>query len=392
LKAARELTALRARLAEAEETLRAIRHGEVDAVVVAGKHGDRVFTLEGVDHAYRALIESMNEGALTLTADKTILYANQCFARLVKTPLAQVTGGSLRRYLSTADRATLQALVKHAGMSGTKLRVQLHAADGSQIPVQLSIHPLGQVGADRAAISLVVTDMTEAQRHEEQLRALTHRVVQAQEADRSHVALELHDNITQPLCAVLVRSQVLVNRLLPGDCPARSEALRLYALLSQAAEEVERITRNLRPSVLEHLGLPAVLRATETEFVKRTGVPLKLVCPELAVRLPLEIEMAIFRILQEALTNVEKHARARHTTVRLQPRGKFIQLTIQDDGIGFAPDQPPAKRKGRRGLGVLSMRERAAYVGGTLEVKSARRAGTKIEVRIPLPPGAVAAN
>lgn len=107
----RELAGLRARLAEAEETLRAIRRGEVDAVVVESRQGLQVFTLEGAEHAYRVLIESMNEGALTLTADAVILYANQCFARMVKRPLEQVLGCSFYTFLGAADQAALRALL-----------------------------------------------------------------------------------------------------------------------------------------------------------------------------------------------------------------------------------------------------------------------------------------
>src|SRR5271170_5188597 len=109
-----ELAGLRTRLADAEETLRAIRTGEVDTVMVAGKDGPQVYTLQGAEHAYRILIESMNEGALTLTADKTILYANECFARMVKCPLEHVIGSSLSRFLSTTDRTTLRPLLKLA--------------------------------------------------------------------------------------------------------------------------------------------------------------------------------------------------------------------------------------------------------------------------------------
>jgi len=207
----RELAELRGRLAEAEETLRAIRNGEVDAVVVAGKQGPQVFTLQGAEHAYRVLIESMNEGALTLTADKMILYANQCFARMVKCPLAQVMGGSFRRFLSAEDRATLRPLLTRPDTSGSKIQVLLKAGDGSHMPVQISIRPLAKNGLGRATVCMVVTDMTESRRTEELLRALTHRVVQAQEAERGRVALELHDNITQLLCAVLVRSQMLAD-------------------------------------------------------------------------------------------------------------------------------------------------------------------------------------
>jgi PAS domain S-box-containing protein len=164
LRPSRELAELRARLAESEETLRAIRSGEVDAVVIAGKQGPQVFTLQGAEHAYRVLIESMNEGALTLTADKTILYANQCFARMVKCPLEQVVGSSFRRFLSAEDRAILRPLMKRARKSGSKIHVSLKASDGSQMPAQISIRPLARNGSDRATIGMVVTDITEAQR------------------------------------------------------------------------------------------------------------------------------------------------------------------------------------------------------------------------------------
>ena len=387
-----ELAELRARLAEAEETLRAIRTGEADAVVVAGKQGPQVFTLEGADHAYRVLIESMNEGAVTLTADKMILYANQCFARMVKCPLRQVIGSSFRRFLSAEDRAMLRRLLKQADKSSSKIQVLLKAGNGSQIPAQISVCPMARSGLRRATIGMVVTDMTEARRNEELLRALSYRLVEVQEAERGRVAIELHDNITQLLCAVLVRSQTLADRLSSNDGSSKGEAIKLRELLGKTAEEVERISRNLRPSVLDELGLVAVLRDTSTEFAERTGVSLKLACVQLTARLPADTELTLYRILQEALKNVEQHACARHVTVCLRQQNGFVHLAINDDGIGFDPDHHPARRKGKDGLGLLSMRERATYVGGTLKVKSVRRAGTEIEVHIPLPPCATTAN
>jgi two-component system NarL family sensor kinase len=382
--ASRELAELRARLAEAEQTLRAIRTGEVDGLVVAGKQGPQVFTLQGADHAYRLLIESMNEGALTLTADKMILYANECFARMVKCPLEQVMGGSLRRFLSFKDQATLRPLLKRADESGSKIQMLLNADDGSRMPVQISIRPLAKNGLNGATIAMVVTDMTEARRNEETLRTLSHLLVKAQETERGRVALELHDHITQLLCAILVRSQALADKLSPHDAPSKSEAIKLRELLGQTAEEVERISRNLRPSALDEVGLAAVLRDASTEFAVRMGVSLKLACVQLTARLPADTELTLYRILQEALKNVEKHARARHIAVRLTQRGTVVQLAINDDGIGFDPDEPPAKRKGKGGLGLLSMRERARYAGGALNVKSAPGRGTTIRAHVPL--------
>ncbi|HEY2952676.1 MAG TPA: ATP-binding protein [Verrucomicrobiae bacterium] len=388
----RELAQLRARLAETEQTLRAIRTGEVDTVVVAGKLGPQVFTLQGAEHAYRLLIECMNEGALTLTADAVILYANQCFARMVKRPLEQVLGSSFHHLLCAADQAALRPLLKRADKSGFKIQALLRAGNGSQLPVQISIRPLAKHDFNRATISMVVTDMTETRRTEEMLRTLTHRVVQAQEAERRRVALELHDNITQLLCAILFSSQALEDNLSARDGPAKREAMKLREMLGKTVEEVERISRHLHPGVLGQLGLAAVLRDTSTEFAHRTGVSVKLACVPLTARLPADTELTLYRILQEALNNVEKHARARHVAVHLTQRGAFVQLAINDDGIGFDPDHHPARRKGKGGLGLLGMRERATYVGGALKIKSVRRAGTEIQVRIPLLPRAAAAN
>jgi signal transduction histidine kinase len=147
---------------------------------------------------------------------------------------------------------------------------------------------------------------------------------------------------------------------------------------------VERIWRSLWSHELDKLGLVPALEMANAEFVERTGVALQMECPALDERLPAEAELALYRILQKALNNVERHARARHVTVHLTKPDGFIQLTIKDDGIGFDPDHP-ANGKEREGLGLLRIRERATSMGGTLSVNSAPRAGTEIKVRIPLP-------
>jgi len=381
----RELAKLRARLAEAQETLRAIRRGEVDAVIVAGREGPQVFSLQGAEHAYRVLIESMNEGALTLTAGNVILYANRRFAKMVKCPLEHVTGSSLGRFLSAEDQATLGSLMKRADKRGS-IQVLLKAADGSPMPAQISIRLLPRNGFNRVIFGMVVTDMTEVRRTEGLLRTLSDRLVQAQEVERGHVALRLHDHITQLLCAILVRCQALAVKLAVRDGPSRAEAIKLREMLGKAAEEVERISRDLRPSVLDELGLPAALRGICADFADRTNVSLKLADVPFAARLPAEVELALFRIAEKALQNVEQHARARHVTVGLEQPPGFVLLTIKDDGIGFNPNQRPATGNEMGGIGLHRMRQRATYVGGTLKVKSSRRAGTEITVRVTLPP------
>jgi PAS domain S-box-containing protein len=380
---AREMADLRTRLAQAEETLRAIHTGEVDTLLVAGKHGAQVYTLEGAEQAYRFLIESMNEGALTLTGDKLILYANQCFARMVKCPLEQVTGSSFRRFLSVEDQITLRKLMQRTNPSGSKVQVLLKADTGAPRPVQISIRRLARKGARRATITMVVTDMTASRRSEEQLQTLSHRLVDVQETERRRVAVELHENISQLTYAILMRCDTLAGKLPPRADAARAELLKLRDLLDRTTEEVRRIARDLRPTALDDLGLLPVLRMAAEHFAERTSVPVDLTDVRRLARLPDGIETALYRILQEVLKNIERHASAHHVTMCLQKQGKFVELSITDDGIGFDPRLHPARRTGNSGLGLHSMRERAASVGGTLEIESAAGQGTTIRARIP---------
>jgi len=156
---------LRSRLEEAEETLRAIRTGEVDALVVSGPEGEAVYTLKGAEHSYRVIIETMNEGALTLSDDGTVLYCNTRFAELVKTPIEQVIGGSLRQLVSPADQSKLEALM---ALSSGKAEMTLMASDGTRVPSQLSTRSLQE--DDLQATCVVVTDLTEIAAANEALR------------------------------------------------------------------------------------------------------------------------------------------------------------------------------------------------------------------------------
>ncbi len=160
----------------------------------------------------------------------------------------------------------------------------------------------------------------------------------------------------------------------------------LHRMLGHAVAEVERISRDLRPGVLDHLGLVSVLHDTGREFARRTGVPVRLAGVRLTGRLPPATELALYRILQEALRNVEQHAHARQVTVDLNLQDDGVRLAINDDGVGFSPNLRVTGKKEQDGLGLLGMRERATHLGGTLTIRSLRRAGTEIEARIPVSP------
>jgi signal transduction histidine kinase len=121
-----------------------------------------------------------------------------------------------------------------------------------------------------------------------------------------------------------------------------------------------------------------------TEFARRTGLPTRLVCAGVPGRLSTEAELVLYRVLEEALLNVEQHAKARCVTARLSTQGSSAVLSIQDDGVGCNPDSDRPRRRTKGGIGLIGLRERVAYVGGTLEITSTRGAGTRVAARIPL--------
>lgn len=381
-----EVTRLRELLAEAQATLRAIRNGEVDAIVVESALGPQVYTLAGAEFDYRLLIESMNEGALVLTRKALILYANTHFALMVDRPLAQVVGGSLYEFLSVADQAKVRRLLRYPHKVAAPTEVALQRPSSEPMPARVSIQRLPNNDATNVSFGMVVTDSTTFRTREDLLRGFAQSLMQIQETERVQIAADLGDNITQLLCSMRVRCQLLADRLPVSEGSFRNDALEFVKLLRTTANEVHRISTDLRPHGLEILGLVSALRGVVAEFAERMGVSIKVTCATMTVRLPAATELALYRVLQEALRNVEQHAQARHVTVTLKHRGSTVQLTIKDDGVGFDTNEPPGNDTPARRFGLLGMRERATAVGGSLTVKSRAAYGTEVRLSVPSSP------
>lgn len=160
-----DIQELRRRLEEAEETLRAIRYGEVDALVVQGVEGERVYTLQGADHPYRTLIEAMQQGAASLSDDGTVLYCNRCFADMVKRPHEKVIGAAVAEFFPTAQRASFEAILCQGRTRKSQGELQFQAADGSLLPVFVALAPLALT--DAVTLCMVVTDLTEPKKQQD---------------------------------------------------------------------------------------------------------------------------------------------------------------------------------------------------------------------------------
>ncbi|MDI6773394.1 MAG: sensor histidine kinase [bacterium] len=213
----------------------------------------------------------------------------------------------------------------------------------------------------------------------ERLRSLPGQILRAQEEERRRIARELHDEAAQSITSLLVRLRLLEQSQTPEL--ARQRVRELRDLTMRALEDVRRIALELRPSVLDDLGLVDALHAHVDALNAAGGTRVTLLADSLDGRLPDDVELAFYRVAQEALTNVRRHAHAPQARVRLRRSGSEIILEVEDEGAGFDPrGSPPAGT----GLGLAGMRERMALIGGEIMVRSSPGRGTTIVARVDL--------
>jgi two-component system sensor histidine kinase UhpB len=231
-----------------------------------------------------------------------------------------------------------------------------------------------QVGRDDAIGSVVATFNRMLDRLESERQESGRRVLAAQEAERVGIARDLHDEVGQVLTGVLLQLNSITE-----EAPEHEEALgEARHAVRRALDEVRRISSDLRPEMLEHLGLVSALTELTSSFARVTGITVERQFAASSPKLAPEVELAIYRIAQESLTNIARHAQARRVVIALEPGRGSVVLRVGDDGRGF--DGAPAEHGGLR-----SMRERALLVDGALAIKSAPEGGVEVRLEVPAP-------
>jgi PAS domain S-box-containing protein len=372
-----------ARLSEAEENLRAIRSGEVDAIVVNRQGEEKVFTLRGADHTYRVFVERMNEGAAVLSSDHTVLHCNGRFARFLGSRLQSVIGSSMLDLVWPDDHPKLDALLRRAAQRNCRGEIRLQARKGAPLSVHLSLNPL-RLDSTRA-VCLIASDLSETKRAEqelrassEQLRKLTAHLQSVREEERARISREVHDELGQSLTAVKMDLAWLAGRLPRKNGQMLRRVRSARQLADSMIQSIRRISTELRPAVLD-LGLAAAVEWQVQEFQARSGIQCKVRLLTQEVFAP-DVSTTLFRILQETLTNVARHAKATRVEVVKQKRRDRVVLMIRDNGRGFDEENPSVSKS----LGLLGMRERAAILGGQVNISSAPGKGTTVTAWIPL--------
>jgi len=284
------------------------------------------------------------------------------------------------------------ALMQHAvSLLGTSL---VYGVSGSTMParkreetVSASVPrpPLGCTLCDNSGFVGEVLDdlgaaLGEARVYNGQIQEMSSRILTAHEEERKRIARELHDDTAQAITSILVRLRLLERST--EDAAVLKNVEELRELTSGALDSVRRMAMDLRPASLDDLGLVPALQSYAEQFSQSTPIAVSVEVEGLGRRLPRDVELVLYRVFQEALTNVSKHASAKTALVQLKRQRNEVTLVIEDDGDGFDPGEyNPTQGSG---LGLFGMRERLTLVGGAVQVESEKGKGTKIEARVPL--------
>jgi len=257
------------------------------------------------------------------------------------------------------------------------LEVRLRRKDG-QIRTSLGSAEMIEVNGEPCIVS-VIADITERKQAEEALASVSHKLIDAQEKERTRIARELHDDINQQIALATIEFDRLTQRSGLDD-EVRNCITVLCARLSEIGKDVQAISHRLHSSKLEILGVVAACRSFCREVAERSKVTVDFTEEGNLRVVPEEVSLCLFRILQESLNNAIKHSGAQHFDVRLRALSDEIQLSVRDCGVGF---DAPAALSGH-GLGLISMRERASLVKGTVSITSKLMAGTEVTLRVPI--------
>jgi PAS domain S-box-containing protein len=323
------------------------------------------------EEKYRGIFDHVAEPILVLGPTRAIENANVAAARLFSTGVAELRG----RPISDLLGADLAQAVVVGEVAGDVRQLPVNGARPRW--VQLVLMPLSDADG-RQLTQLMLRDLTAEYERQHELEAYAQRTTEAREEERGRIARQLHDGPVQSLVLLWRR----LDALPPPDDPEHERGLRAaQRAVRETADELRRVSRDLRPPILDDLGLPPALRAEINAFSQRTGIPARLVCVGTERRLAPERELALLRIAQEALRNVGQHARAHRAAVRLQFDADRVRMSISDDGQGVE-GRRTAELAANGKLGMIGMREQARLIDAAITIGNGRRGGTVVNVSV----------
>jgi PAS domain S-box-containing protein len=357
--------------------------------IVGQQNGGFSEVLRESEQRFRQLAENIHEVFWMLDPGaQRVLYVSPAFERIWGRTRESVMRNP-RSFLETvheADRARIDAAYESAMANRAPLEEEYSIVhpDRSIRWIRDRAFPIRDEKGRVYRVARITEDVTERKRFEEerqhsfaQLRALAARLQNVREEERKTVAREIHDELGQALTAIKIDFSYWIHDLPPAEHSARAGSI--LKLVDQAIQTVRRISTQLRPGILDDLGLVAAVEWAAEEFEGRSGIRCYLQVPQEEIEIDQERATAVFRIFQETLTNVARHAGATELRVSLAQENGILSLEVRDNGKGVTEEQIFAARS----LGILGMRERALLLGGDFEIRGAPGEGTTVHARIP---------
>lgn len=363
------------RVDEAEETVRAICDGSVDAFVVQDGAGHRVYTLEGADLPYNVLVERMQQGAAILDVYGNIIYCNLSLAHLMGVDHDSLIGVPLQRFLNSDDQVLFQTLWRETVEGPRDAEMSVRRADGTQVSTNFSFRLLTH---DKSSTGVLITDLT----GQKQQAELTANIQRMQDEERRRIARDLHDSVGQLLAALsmnIARVTGESHKLSPDVAKLVTENA---SLVNQITNEIRTTSHLLHPPLLDEVGLPSALRWYTDGFGQRSNIQTTLDIPQQFQRLSPEMEIAIFRMVQECLTNIHRHSGSSSCSIKIVRDADRLRVEVKDSGRGI-PKSKQLTLVSSGGVGLRGMQERIRQLGGTLEIKSSPN-GTVIAATLPV--------
>jgi PAS domain S-box-containing protein len=339
-----------------------------------------------------AIVRSAMDAIITVDSDQRIVLFNAAAERMFGCGAADAIGQPLERLIPERFRAGHRAHVErfsHTGETSRRMGVQMALwalrADGTELPIEASISHATVRGHKLLTVTLRdITERTTAEqeirRSHQELRELSVAMAEVRELERTRIARELHDELGQALTALKMDVELLSATLPPARTDLIEQTATMRELLDSTVATTRRISSDLRPLVLDHLGLEAAAQWLAQNFSQRSGLPCDLRVDPSCSALGEPYASALFRIMQESLTNVVRHARAKRVEVRLDRSGREAVLSVRDDGVGMEQEA----RAKPRSFGLRGISERVLLLEGQVQIASAPGAGTTLLVRIPL--------
>ncbi len=344
---------------------------------------------EASEEQLGAIVDSAMDAIISVDAQQRIVLFNRAAEEVFRVRRAEALGSPLDRFIPARFRGAHRAHIEQFGRTGVTSRrmgdvTTLWAlrANGDEFPIEASISQAG--GAGEHDYTVILRDITRRKEYEDalkasqrELRELSARVLEAREEEKAHIARELHDELGQLLTALKMDLGALREQLPQALQPRAAE---MSALLDRTVSSTRRISADLRPLMLDDLGLADAAAWLVDDFAKRSGVACRFDLPEEIPEVSKAVGTAVYRAIQESLTNIARHSGAKSAWVSVAAADGALHVEVEDDGCGIAPEDLAKARS----LGLKGMRERIAFLGGSLEVARAPRGGTRIRLKVPV--------